>query len=258
MSDAPLVLGIETSCDETGVGIVRGETLLVDAIASSVDAARALRWRGARGGQPRPPGGDGADHRAGLPRGRRPAGRRRRARRDQRARAGRRPAGRRRGGQGARHRPRQAAVRRQPPGRARRGRPARARPAARAHHGAAGLRWPLLAAARAGRDARRPAAGRDHRRRGGRGLRQGRSAARPAVPRRPAHRPGGSRRRPGVDRVPARPDQAQGPRALPLRLLVLRAEDSGRALGRGRGSRWARTCPCPTSRRASRRPWSTC
>ena len=37
MSDQPLVLGIETSCDETGVGIVRGETLLVDAIASSVD-----------------------------------------------------------------------------------------------------------------------------------------------------------------------------------------------------------------------------
>jgi N6-L-threonylcarbamoyladenine synthase len=34
----PLVLGIETSCDETGVGIVRGHTLLADAIASSVDA----------------------------------------------------------------------------------------------------------------------------------------------------------------------------------------------------------------------------
>ncbi|MGH3716758.1 MAG: tRNA (adenosine(37)-N6)-threonylcarbamoyltransferase complex transferase subunit TsaD [Micromonosporaceae bacterium] len=33
----PLVLGIETSCDETGVGIVRGSTLLADAIASSVD-----------------------------------------------------------------------------------------------------------------------------------------------------------------------------------------------------------------------------
>jgi N6-L-threonylcarbamoyladenine synthase len=32
------VLGIETSCDETGVGIVRGHTLLADAIASSVDA----------------------------------------------------------------------------------------------------------------------------------------------------------------------------------------------------------------------------
>jgi N6-L-threonylcarbamoyladenine synthase len=34
----PLVLGIETSCDETGVGIVRGHTLLADALASSVDA----------------------------------------------------------------------------------------------------------------------------------------------------------------------------------------------------------------------------
>ena len=37
MVDEPLVLGIETSCDETGVGIVRGTTLLADAIASSVD-----------------------------------------------------------------------------------------------------------------------------------------------------------------------------------------------------------------------------
>jgi N6-L-threonylcarbamoyladenine synthase len=36
-ADQPLVLGLETSCDETGVGIVRGETLLFDAIASSVD-----------------------------------------------------------------------------------------------------------------------------------------------------------------------------------------------------------------------------
>ena len=36
MSDGPLVLGIETSCDETGVGIVRGTTLLADAVASSV------------------------------------------------------------------------------------------------------------------------------------------------------------------------------------------------------------------------------
>jgi tRNA N6-adenosine threonylcarbamoyltransferase len=37
MSDEPLVLGIETSCDETGVGVVRGNTLLADAVASSVD-----------------------------------------------------------------------------------------------------------------------------------------------------------------------------------------------------------------------------
>jgi N6-L-threonylcarbamoyladenine synthase len=34
---APLVLGIETSCDETGVGVVRGAELLADALASSVD-----------------------------------------------------------------------------------------------------------------------------------------------------------------------------------------------------------------------------
>ena len=32
----PLVLGIETSCDETGVGLVRGHELLADAVASSV------------------------------------------------------------------------------------------------------------------------------------------------------------------------------------------------------------------------------
>ena len=37
MRDEPLVLGIETSCDETGVGVVRGTTLLADAVASSVD-----------------------------------------------------------------------------------------------------------------------------------------------------------------------------------------------------------------------------
>ncbi len=34
---APLVMGIETSCDETGVGLVRGHELLADAVASSVD-----------------------------------------------------------------------------------------------------------------------------------------------------------------------------------------------------------------------------
>ncbi len=36
-SGEPLVLGIETSCDETGVGIVRGRALLANAIASSMD-----------------------------------------------------------------------------------------------------------------------------------------------------------------------------------------------------------------------------
>lgn len=33
----PLILGIESSCDETGVGIVRGHTLLANEVASSVD-----------------------------------------------------------------------------------------------------------------------------------------------------------------------------------------------------------------------------
>ena len=33
----PIVLGIETSCDETAVGIVRGRTLLANVIASSVE-----------------------------------------------------------------------------------------------------------------------------------------------------------------------------------------------------------------------------
>jgi N6-L-threonylcarbamoyladenine synthase len=33
----PLVLGIETSCDETGAGLVRGNELLADAVASSVE-----------------------------------------------------------------------------------------------------------------------------------------------------------------------------------------------------------------------------
>ncbi|MDN6748449.1 MAG: tRNA (adenosine(37)-N6)-threonylcarbamoyltransferase complex transferase subunit TsaD, partial [Brevibacterium sp.] len=33
----PLVLGIESSCDETGVGIVRGRTLLTNTVSSSMD-----------------------------------------------------------------------------------------------------------------------------------------------------------------------------------------------------------------------------
>src|SRR5690348_18488504 len=37
VTDEPLVLGIETSCDETGVGLVRGHALLADAVASSVE-----------------------------------------------------------------------------------------------------------------------------------------------------------------------------------------------------------------------------
>lgn len=37
VSREPVVLGIESSCDETGVGIVRGTTLLTNVVASSMD-----------------------------------------------------------------------------------------------------------------------------------------------------------------------------------------------------------------------------
>jgi N6-L-threonylcarbamoyladenine synthase len=37
MNENALVLGIETSCDETGIGIVRGTTLLANVISSSMD-----------------------------------------------------------------------------------------------------------------------------------------------------------------------------------------------------------------------------
>jgi N6-L-threonylcarbamoyladenine synthase len=37
VNEEPVVLGIETSCDETGVGIVRGNTLLANIISSSMD-----------------------------------------------------------------------------------------------------------------------------------------------------------------------------------------------------------------------------
>ena len=33
----PIVLGIETSCDETGIGIVAGTNLLAHQVASSMD-----------------------------------------------------------------------------------------------------------------------------------------------------------------------------------------------------------------------------
>ncbi|MBM3688759.1 MAG: tRNA (adenosine(37)-N6)-threonylcarbamoyltransferase complex transferase subunit TsaD [Actinobacteria bacterium] len=37
MRSEPLVLGIETSCDETGIALVRGRTLLSDVVASNVE-----------------------------------------------------------------------------------------------------------------------------------------------------------------------------------------------------------------------------
>jgi N6-L-threonylcarbamoyladenine synthase len=37
MSDGPLIIGFETSCDETGVGVVRGDSVLANVIASQVE-----------------------------------------------------------------------------------------------------------------------------------------------------------------------------------------------------------------------------
>ena len=45
---APIVLGIESSCDETGVGNVRGTELLGHAVASSVDEHARFVWRTVR------------------------------------------------------------------------------------------------------------------------------------------------------------------------------------------------------------------
>ena len=258
MAHEPLVLGIETSCDETGVGIVRGHTLLADAVASSVDEH-------ARFGGVVPEVASRAHLEAMVPTIERACETAGVALYDVDAIAvtsgpgpGRRPARRRRRRQGARDRPRQAAVRRQPPRRARRRRPARARPAAGA--GVALLVSGGHSSAAAGRRRHHggDAARRDHRRRGGGGVRQGRPAARAAVPRRPAHRPRGPLGQHGRHRLPARADLAARPGAAPLRLLVLRAQDRGRALGRGAASAPASRCRSPTSPRRSRRRCATC
>ena len=178
MTDEPLVLGIETSCDETGVGIVRGHTLLADTVASSVEEH-------ARFGGVVPEVASRAHLEAMVPTIERACGdrrhrpeRHRRGGRHQRPGPGRRAAGRRGQRQGPGPRAGQADLRRQPPRRPRRGRPARARTAARAVPGHARLGRPLQPARGHRRDRRRRADGLDHRRRGGGGLRQGRPAPR--------------------------------------------------------------------------------
>ena len=220
--------------------------------------ARALRRRRPRGRLAGPPRGDGPDDPAGLRDRRHRAGRRRRGRGHGRPGPRRRAPGRGGGRQGAGPGAGEAAVRREPPGRPRRRRPARARPAARPVPGDAGLRRPLLAAAGRGRHRLGHPAGRDHRRRGGRGLRQGGPAARPALPRRPAHRPGGDVGLLGRHRLPAWPQRSPRPRAAPLRLLLLRPQDRRRPLGAGPASSPASRCRSPTSRPPSRRRSATC
>ena len=190
MADEPLVLGIETSCDETGVGIVRGTTLLADAIASSVDEHARFGGVVPEVASPRPPGGDGPHHRA------RPEGRRASARRDLdgiAVTAGPGLAGALLVGVSAAKAYAYAL-----------GKPLYGVNHLASHicvdqleHGplpeptmallVSGGHSSLLLAP--GHHLRRTAAGRDHRRRGGRGLRQDRPGAEPRLPRRPGHRP---------------------------------------------------------------------
>ena len=232
--DEPLVLGIETSCDETGIGIVRGRTLLSNTIASSMDeharyggvvpevAARAHL-------EALQPSIEAALAEAGV------------ALADLDAVAvtsGPGLAGALMVGVGAakalavslEH----AAVRRQPPRRAHRGRhPRRRGAAARVPDGrAARQRRAHVAAPRPRPDHRRRAARRDDGRRRRRGVRQGRAAARAAVPGRSRDRPGRGIRRSDRDPLPARAVARVRHGRAPLRLLVLGAEDRRRALGR--------------------------
>ena len=173
------VLGFETSCDETGIGIVRDGELLADALATSDRGARALRRRRTRGRGTGPRRGDGAD---GPPRARDGGGE---AGRDRRGRGhggpgARRPAdGRGRRGQGLRPRARGADLRGPPPRRPRRGRHPRSPGRCPKH---ASRCWSPVGTPRCSRVGRSRAPGdRDarlhRRRRGRRGVRQGRPAA---------------------------------------------------------------------------------
>ena len=74
-------------------------------------------------------------------------------------------------------------------------------------------------------------------------------------PGRPADRQGGPRRRSAGHRLPAR---SHRPARRALRLLLLRPEDRRRPLGRGAASGPGSRCRWPTSRRRSRRRWPTC
>ncbi len=198
MADEPLVLGIETSCDETGVGIVRGHTLLADAIASSVDEH-------ARFGGVVPEVASRAHLEAMVPTIRR-------ALKD----AGVKPAD--LDGIAVTAGPGLAGALLVGVSAAKAYAYALGKPlygvnhlashicvdqlehgaAARADDGAAGLRRPLLAAAGARHHLRRASAGLDHRRRGGRGVRQGGPGAGARLPWRPDRRPLRARGRPGA------------------------------------------------------------
>ena len=257
MADEPLVLGIETSCDETGVGIVRGTHPARRRRRLQRRRARPLRRRRARGRQPRPPGGDGADHRAGA------EGGRGHAPRDLdgiAVTAGPGLAGALLVGvsaakayayalgkplYGVNHLASHICVDQLEHG-----------AAARADDGAAGLRRPLLAAAR------RPTSPRDVRPLGAT-IDDAAGEAFDKVARvLGLGFPGG----PVIDRharegdpdAIAFPRGLTGPRDAAVRLLLLRPEDGRGPLDRGQARRRARRCRCATWPRPSRRRSSTC
>ena len=221
--------------------------------------ARPLRRRRARGRQPRPPRGDGADDRARLRDRRRRAARRRRDRGDRRARAS--PAR----CWSASPRPRRSRSALGKPlygvnhlAAPRRRRPARARPAARAVPGAAGLRRPLLAAP--GRRRHRTtcaASGATIDDAAGEAFDKVARLLGLPFPGRPAHRPGGARGR----RSPST-SRAGSPRGATWSGTGSTSRSPGSRPPWRAGSRRARRpgsrCRSPTSRRASRRRSATC
>ena len=260
MSDEPLVLGIETSCDETGVGIVRGHTLLADAVASSVEEH-------ARFGGVVPEVASRAHLEAMVPtieRACETAGIRLHDVDAIAVTSGPGLAGALLVGvaaakalaiglgkpiYGVNHLAAHVAVDQLEHG-----------AAARALPGDAGQRRPL-----------QPAAGRRrHRSRRG-SSRSARPSTTPPV-RRSTRSPGCSAcRSPAArtstgppatgqrhHRLPARPDQPARPRAAPLRLLVLRPQDRRRPLGRDPAARRRSRSTSATWRRASRRRSATC
>ena len=258
-SDGPLVLGIETSCDETGVGDrprprrcwptrcassvdeharfggvvpevasrAHLEAMVPDAGAGLRDGRGTLRDVDAIAVTAGPGTGRGAPRRGRPPRRRLAV---------------------------ALGMPR---LRRQPPRRPRRRRRARARPAARTPTiGAARLRWALLAAARLRRhrdDAPRSAQTIDDA--AGEAFDKVARLLGPALPGRPARSTGWPRTATGdAIAFPRGLTGGQRPGAAPVRLLLLRAQDRGGPLGRGPARRPASRSRSRTSRPRSRRP----
>ena len=258
-ADQPLVLGIETSCDETGVGIVRGGTLLVDAVASSVDEH-------ARFGGVVPEVASRAHLEAMVPTIERALPRRRRAARATSTRSPSPP---------ARAWPARCWSASPPP---RRSPSALGKPLYGVNHLASHvavdqlehgpLPEPCLALLVSGghsslllvpdvtADVRPLGATIDDA--AGEAFDKVARVLGLPFPGGPYIDRAAREGDPGRDRLPARAHRAPRPGAAPVRLLVLRPEDRGRAVGRSARAARASRCRSPTWRRPSRRRSSTC